>query len=113
MPNGDEVAVKKFHDSSLGLDDDCFSNEFENLIRMVHHPNIVRIVSYCYEQEKVEKEINGQSVEVLRIYRVLCFEYLPKGSLDRYLSGTKLIQCYTMLVNCNPVTRGYFVYLHL
>ncbi|XP_066360683.1 cysteine-rich receptor-like protein kinase 34 isoform X2 [Miscanthus floridulus] len=88
MPNGDEVAVKKFHDdSSLGLDDDCFSKEFENLIRMVHHANIVRIVSYCYEQEKVVKEINGQSVEVLRIYRVLCFEYLPKGSLDRYLSA--------------------------
>ena len=55
---------------------------------MLKHPNIVRCIGYCYETRNECLEFNGQYVFAEMAERLLCLEYLPKGSLDKYLSGT-------------------------
>ncbi|KAF2933582.1 hypothetical protein DAI22_04g094600 [Oryza sativa Japonica Group] len=83
LTNGTEIAVKKLYDLR-GLDDVQFSNEFSNLMR-VQHKNIVRFIGYCNETRHELMEVNGEYVLCKMIYKVLCFEYLPRGSLVNYL----------------------------
>ncbi|KAL5204968.1 hypothetical protein ABZP36_009839 [Zizania latifolia] len=83
--NGDEIAVKILHSNALGFDDKQFENEFENL-RRVKHPNIVRLVGYCYELHHTYEDDNGRPIFVATIHRALCFEYMPGGSLENHLS---------------------------
>nr|ACS49627.1 protein kinase-2 [Oryza coarctata] len=58
--NGDETAVKMLHNDTLGFDDKQFENEFQNLMSL-EHPNIVRLVAYCYETQHkhVEYKVRG------------------------------------------------------
>jgi len=76
--------VKKLY-SVPGLDDEQFKNEFNNLTR-VHHQNIVRLIAYCDEVRHVVFKENGEHILAKMVFKVLCFEYLPGGSLDNYLS---------------------------
>uniref|UniRef100_A0A0A9AJ24 non-specific serine/threonine protein kinase n=1 Tax=Arundo donax TaxID=35708 RepID=A0A0A9AJ24_ARUDO len=52
----------------------------------VRHQNIVRFVGYCYETWLKYTEYNGVRVFAERPKRLLCFEYIPNGSLDKYIS---------------------------
>ena len=63
-----------------------FKNEVDNLMR-VRHQNIVRFVGYCYETWHEYIEFNGRHVFADMPKRLLCFEYMPNGSLDKYISG--------------------------
>lgn len=83
---GTEIAVKKLYHMS-GIDDTQFRNEFNNLMK-IQHPNIVRLIGYCYQVHKTHIERKGEFVFSSIIYRVLCFEYLQNGSLDKHLCGT-------------------------
>nr|ACS49628.1 protein kinase-3 [Oryza coarctata] len=83
--NGDEIAVKMLHNDTLGFDDKKFENEFQNLMRL-KHPNIVRLVAYCYETQHKHAEHKGRIVFAAIIHRALCFEYMPGGSLQNHLS---------------------------
>ncbi|KAF2911613.1 mannose/glucose-specific lectin [Oryza sativa Japonica Group] len=80
---GTEIAVKKLYHMS-GIDDTQFRNEFNNLMK-IQHPNIVRLIGYCYQVHKTHIERKGEFVFSSIIYRVLCFEYLQNGSLDKHL----------------------------
>ncbi|CAL4991023.1 unnamed protein product [Urochloa decumbens] len=82
--NGKEIAVKKLYQMQ-GLGDQQFKNEFSNL-RRVQHQNIVRLVGYCAEERLRYENINGEYIYGKMIYRILCFEYLQLGSLDKHLS---------------------------
>lgn len=88
--NGKEIAVKKLHQMH-GLDDQQFKNEFSHLTK-VQHQNIVRLVGYCNEERVVPANINGEYYLCKMIFRILCFEYLQNGSLDKHLSGTVVLQ---------------------
>ncbi|KAF8655108.1 hypothetical protein HU200_061241 [Digitaria exilis] len=68
-----------------GLDEKQFLNEFSNLSRL-QHPNVVRLVGYSHEIQKTYVEHNGRYIFAERIRMALCFEYMPSGSLDKYLS---------------------------
>nr|ACM17529.1 protein kinase domain containing protein-2 [Oryza australiensis] len=83
--NGKEIAVKMLHNDTLGFDDKQFENEFQNLMRL-EHPNIVRLVAYCYETQHKHAEYKGRIVFAAIIHRALCFEYLTGGSLENHLS---------------------------
>ncbi|EEE51843.1 hypothetical protein OsJ_33343 [Oryza sativa Japonica Group] len=83
--NGKEIAVKMLHNDTLGFDDKQFENEFQNLMRL-EHPNIVRLVAYCYETQHKYAEYKGRIVFAAIIHRALCFEYLTGGSLENHLS---------------------------
>ncbi|VAH24618.1 unnamed protein product [Triticum turgidum subsp. durum] len=81
---GEEIAVKKFHPLH-GLDDKQFAIEFCNLSK-VRHQNVVRLIGYCYESRHKYMELKGELV-LQTVERVLCFEYMQGGSLDKHIKG--------------------------
>ncbi|MCO5570469.1 hypothetical protein L7F22_024191 [Adiantum nelumboides] len=62
------VAVKKLHSSLEGGQEAQFQAEVST-IGSIHNVNIVRLRGFCCEGS----------------HRILVYEYMPKGSLDRYL----------------------------
>ncbi|KAF8692619.1 hypothetical protein HU200_039436 [Digitaria exilis] len=82
-----EIAVKLLNPLQ-GIDDQQFINEIHNHIK-AQHPNIVRFIGYCNVEEKEFILQNGSVVPVFgkHIYKVLCFEYMHGGSLDKHLFG--------------------------
>ncbi|XP_037450532.1 cysteine-rich receptor-like protein kinase 6 [Triticum dicoccoides] len=89
--NGEVIAVKKLnnqYDSSsekIGNGEALFHNELMNLIG-VQHPNIVRLVGYCYEIQNIVTEYDGKRVLASVEERILCLEYLQGGSLKDHIS---------------------------
>nr|AGT16241.1 hypothetical protein SHCRBa_027_K06_R_350 [Saccharum hybrid cultivar R570] len=68
----------------------------------VRHPNIIRLVGYCYETRRKYVMIpNGDYVWARMEERALCFEYLQRGSLDNFLSdescGLHWHTCYQII----------------
>ncbi|KAJ1274406.1 hypothetical protein BS78_05G059300 [Paspalum vaginatum] len=53
---------------------------------MLQHENIVRLIGYCYEISHKLEKYKGQFVYAGVEEKVLCFEYLQGGSLDKHLS---------------------------
>ncbi|KAL8537998.1 hypothetical protein ACS0TY_000086 [Phlomoides rotata] len=66
LRSGYDVAVKLLKTSGGNGQD--FMNEISTIGR-IHHVNIVKLVGYCAERSK----------------RALVFDYMPNGSLDKYL----------------------------
>ena len=87
QPNGEIVAVKKLLNP---MSQKQFENEVDLLMRL-EHPNIVRLVGYCYEIENEHFPLNGKYVFAGKAESLLCLEYLPNGSLDEFLSGTVIV----------------------
>ncbi|KAG2582499.1 hypothetical protein PVAP13_6KG109984 [Panicum virgatum] len=69
----------------MDIDDSMFHNEIKTTM-LAQHKNVVQFLGYCChtEEEAFELEGNFGMAEVQE--RLLCFEYLRKGSLDRYVS---------------------------
>ncbi|KAL6660582.1 hypothetical protein ACP70R_001617 [Stipagrostis hirtigluma subsp. patula] len=81
--NGREIAVKKLYQMP-GLDDVAIQNEFHNLMK-VQHKNIIQLIGYCYQtQQNKHMEHKGGTVSS-QVERVLCFEYLEGGCLERQI----------------------------
>ncbi|KAF7005045.1 hypothetical protein CFC21_020195 [Triticum aestivum] len=83
--DGQEIAVKLLHNNMQTIDDEQFIHEFDNLM-MLNHPNIVRLVGYCYETQRQHMDFEGRTVFAETTYKALCFEYMTKGSLQNHLS---------------------------
>ena len=81
--------MKKFHQLVGRLDDKEFDNEVLNL-REIQHQNIVRLLGYCYVSQHMYVDHNGGTVRAEHIERLLCFEYMQGGSLDKHISGIPL-----------------------
>jgi len=81
--DGHEIAVKLLR-QTMDLDGNAFTREFNNLIKL-KHPNIVRLIGFCSEDEKVIIECDGKPVTATDMHRALCFEYLQNGSLEKHL----------------------------
>jgi serine/threonine protein kinase len=89
LPNGEIIAVKKIVSSLMpGLQKQFESEVYHRM--MLNHTNIVRCVGYCYEIKNACLEYNGKYVFAEMAERLLCLEYMPNGSLDRYISGITL-----------------------
>jgi len=82
------IAVKKLSPQSQpGLGEKTFNGEIECLMK-VKHKNVVRFLGYCYETQgqiiradNIPKPVMAQQEQ-----RLLCFQYLPNGSLDKHIT---------------------------
>ena len=89
LSDGKTIAVKKLNSSSPGVKDRHFENEASHLMRL-KHPNVVLLVGWCSETEDICVQYNGKYICAEKSERLLCLEYMPKGSLRGYLSGITL-----------------------
>jgi serine/threonine protein kinase len=78
------VAVKRL--SNAYMYETEFSREAECLMK-VRHKNIVRFLGYCFDDQGTAANYNGKFIFAEEQQRLLCFEYLPKGSLHDYIAG--------------------------
>ncbi|XP_051211700.2 uncharacterized protein [Lolium perenne] len=88
LPNGC-VAVKKLLNSKT-IDDVLFYRE-TNFLMSVKHQNIVRFLGYCANTENIAIKVDGSGKCGNYMYpelreRLLCFEYVSKGSLHNHLT---------------------------
>ncbi|CAO2148449.1 unnamed protein product [Urochloa humidicola] len=86
LQSGEVVAVKRLLAVLQTNQDENFKNEVSSLID-INHRNIVQLVGYCYEIQRKLVESHGRYIFADTRERILCYEYLPRGSLDKYLYG--------------------------
>ncbi|GJN25528.1 hypothetical protein PR202_gb13367 [Eleusine coracana subsp. coracana] len=84
LPGGGSIAVKRLAQDSIVQHFSVFDNEVKNLMNL-NHPNIVKLVAFCHEKEQSLVEHNGRYVIVDVTELCLCYEYLPKGTIDKYI----------------------------
>ncbi|KAF7077190.1 hypothetical protein CFC21_081771 [Triticum aestivum] len=84
LADGEEIALKRLYPVP-GLDDTQFTNEFNNLMK-AQHPNVTRLIGYCYNVKNERVKLNDKYVFAHSDEKVLCFEYLKGGSLDKHIS---------------------------
>lgn len=79
------VAVKRM--SNTYMYEKEFQREVECLM-MAKHKNIVQFLGYCADTQGTMARHEGKFVMADVQQRLLCFEYLPKGSLNEYITDT-------------------------
>ncbi|CAL4994120.1 unnamed protein product [Urochloa decumbens] len=84
VEDGEVIAVKKLGENSPVANEKTFNNEVGNLMA-AEHENIVKLVGFCHESQKKVVQHNGRYIIVDIAEIILCYEYLPKGSLEMYL----------------------------
>ncbi|TVU26814.1 hypothetical protein EJB05_29379, partial [Eragrostis curvula] len=80
------VAVKKMTADSYEMNEKLFKQELHSLMT-ARHKNIVRLLGYCFDTQGRFINWNGKNILADEQHRFLCFEFLPEGSLDKYISG--------------------------
>ncbi|PRQ37317.1 putative protein kinase RLK-Pelle-RLCK-Os family [Rosa chinensis] len=92
--NGTSVAVKVLNGTSEGIEEQ-FMAEVSTLGR-IHHINLVRLHGFCFE----------------RHLRALVYEYMPNGSLDKFLFHGNKILGFEKLHEIAVGTARGIAYLH-
>lgn len=77
------VAVKKLYNP---IDKKKFEQEVQCIMK-ARHRNIVRFLGYCADTQGEIIDYEGKFVVADLRNWLLCFEFVPKGSLQQYISG--------------------------
>ncbi|XP_037480218.1 G-type lectin S-receptor-like serine/threonine-protein kinase At4g11900 [Triticum dicoccoides] len=102
-----EIAMKKL--SNVLMEDTEFDPEIECLMR-AKHKNVVRFLGYCDDTQRSRETFDGKPVMAETHQRLLCFEYIPNGSLAEYIKDA-----YREWGTCYKIIKGICVglqYLH-
>jgi len=95
VPDADRViAVKKLHEDAPIPAGKTFSKEVHHVLPL-RHENIVQLVGFCNEATKKLVQMEGRYIQADIAECLLCYEYLPNGSLDHYLFGMQQHTIYT------------------
>ncbi|VAI91842.1 unnamed protein product [Triticum turgidum subsp. durum] len=78
------IVVKKLAENSPIARDKTFSNEVQNIMAL-RHGNIVKLVGFCHEGQKKIVQKEGRYILADIYESLLCYEYLPMGSLHKNL----------------------------
>ncbi|XP_044411356.1 uncharacterized protein [Triticum aestivum] len=78
------IAVKKLAENAPLPSDNVFTKEVRNIMALKNE-NILPLVGYCREGQKKMVQNNGRYIVADIVESVLCYEYLPKGSLAKTL----------------------------
>jgi len=92
------VAVKKLSNSHMHEKE--YHREVECLMQ-VKHKNVVRFIGYCADTQGSVQRYSGKLVMADIQQRLLCFEFIPKGSLDRYINDA-----YREWGKCYEIIKG-------
>ncbi|CAO2148446.1 unnamed protein product [Urochloa humidicola] len=84
LENGDFLAVKKLAENAPLPPGKTFFNEVTNLME-IQHKNILKLVGFCRQQQTKLIQRNEKFMVVDVMECLLCYEYVPKESLDRCL----------------------------
>lgn len=79
------VAVKRMTNTYM------YEKEFHREVQclmMVKHTNVVQFLGYCADTQGSVEKYDGKFVMADVQQRLLCFEYLPGGSLHEYITDT-------------------------
>ncbi|XP_047057712.1 G-type lectin S-receptor-like serine/threonine-protein kinase At1g11330 [Lolium rigidum] len=107
--NGEVIAVKKLKKSNAGMDDKELMDEVQHAM-YICHPNIVKLEGYCYQIEKELVLCNGSYIFADEVHRLLCFEYLPNGSLDKYISDESSgLEWHTRYILIEGICMGLYI----
>uniref|UniRef100_A0ACD5YP18 Uncharacterized protein n=1 Tax=Avena sativa TaxID=4498 RepID=A0ACD5YP18_AVESA len=101
------VAVKKLFET-FDVEEKRFNEEVDCLMD-TRHTNIVRFLGYCSNTRSIEAEYQGKIVMADERQRLLCFEYLPRGSLDKYITRES---CVLEWIKCYEIIKGICDGLH-
>ncbi|VAH55078.1 unnamed protein product [Triticum turgidum subsp. durum] len=90
------IAVKRL--SKAYMHEREFHREVRCLMR-VTHKNVVRFLGYCADTQGSMKRYDGELVMADVRQRLLCFEYIPKGGLDKYImdANREWTTCYKII----------------
>lgn len=114
LEDGEVIAVKRFDERLRKLEE-----QFERVVNLMRlrHKNIVRLTGYCYEPTKVPVP-DDKNPELYIwwdvIENLLCYEFLPNGSLDMILNGMVMEtqgSSYLLSTSFLPIT--FFVQINL
>ncbi|GJN04910.1 hypothetical protein PR202_ga22492 [Eleusine coracana subsp. coracana] len=76
-------------------------NEEVGCLMTVKHKNIVRFLGYCADTQGKACNFEGKIVLADVRQRLLCYQYLPNGSLDKYITdasyGLEWRTCYRII----------------
>jgi len=110
LKNGSIVAVKKLS-NSICMDENKYNQEVSCLMR-VKHRNVVRFLGYCADTQGKMSDYGGKFVMADVRERLLCFEYVPNGTLKDYITdasnGLEWRKCYQII---KGISEGLH-YLH-
>ncbi|VAH72880.1 unnamed protein product [Triticum turgidum subsp. durum] len=86
LPNA-EVAVKRIIKNVQTNDENLFRREVDSMME-VNHQNIVRFIGFCSntEHKRIQHGVPGGYIYAEARERILCFEYISNGSLDKYIT---------------------------
>ncbi|CAD6254151.1 unnamed protein product [Miscanthus lutarioriparius] len=97
LPEGGRmIAVKRLAENAPVPAGITFGTEVTNLMALKHE-NIVELVHYCHESQKKVVQHNGRYVIVDVIESCLCYKYLPKLSLDKYVYDEQIMYKHPLL----------------
>ncbi|VAI81532.1 unnamed protein product [Triticum turgidum subsp. durum] len=85
LPNGN-VAVKRIRNSH-SINEALFYREVDSLLN-IEHKNVVRFLGFCASTDQTAIQIEGSKQHIYAEVRerLLCFEYISNGSLQKYLT---------------------------
>lgn len=89
--------------------DKRFRDEVNCLMR-ANHNNIVRFLGYCADTQGELMEHNGRNVMAEVRQRLLCFEYVPNGSLQHYLKGTNFATLFPHNLLITKTSTSFIIY---
>lgn len=84
--DGRVMAVKKLQENAPMPADKTFKKEVQNVMALKHE-NIVQIVGYCSETSKKLVQFDKRYIQADINESLICYEYLPQGSLKKTLFG--------------------------
>jgi len=84
LDGGGVVAVKKLAENSPVPRDEIFRKEVQNIM-VLEHENIVKFLAYCREGQNRLVQSNGRHIIAEITETLLCYEYVPNGSLEQNL----------------------------
>uniref|UniRef100_A0ACD5XCG9 Uncharacterized protein n=1 Tax=Avena sativa TaxID=4498 RepID=A0ACD5XCG9_AVESA len=104
------VAVKKLNET-LDLLEKKFNEEVGCLMK-TKHENVVRFLGYCSDTRGLIVDYEGKFVMADVRQRLLCFEYLPQGSLDKFISSSCILEWRKLYQIIKGICKGLY-HLHV